>query len=256
MVEEVLDVVVWVGGAFYSRESFLKEAIMMGACRRIGKIPNGLKTGVSRVILVSDMSNEDRKVHKEERKRRDAKRYRLWKEAGGERPADQYNISVSGAMPRGEPKVFAWYTVRSISYVVPMLDEEIKKKFEELGIDAYEYVPGNFGFNDERGCGSLDIGGTYLLSEEDLEKCKDLAENELLHGQINTIIPPIPYDGKRFRGVKTISRVEGSILIGTQTTLTEAISCPHCGASKSTKGKPFTEQSLPYHIKAAHKDLI
>lgn len=255
MTEEISDIVVWVGGAYYSRESFLKEARKMGACRRVARVPKGLKKGVSRIILISDMSVKDREKYAEERKRRDAKRYRLWKDAGGARPASQYGISVVGEMPRGKPQVFAWYIVRGITYVVSMPDEQIRKELEERGIDAYEYVGGKFGFNDERGCGSLDIGGTYLLSEEDLEKCKDLAESGLLSGRINLITPPVIYEGARFRGTKTISRTEGDKLVGIQSVLTE-VRCPHCGATKSTKGKPFTEASLPYHIKAAHKELI
>lgn len=255
MSEEISDIVVWVGGVHYSRESFLKEARRMGACRRVARVPRGFKKGVSRVILISDMSTKDREKYKEERKRRDAKRYRLWKEAGGERPANKYGISVSGEMPRGLPQVFAWYIVRGVTYVVSMPDEKIHKELEERGIDAYEYTDGKFGFCDERGCGSLDIGGTYLLSEEDMVKCKDLAESELLHGRINVVSPAISYEGARFRGVKTITRTEGSKLIGIQTTLTE-VRCPHCSATKSTKGKPFTESSLVFHIKAAHKELI
>jgi len=38
------------------------------------------------------------------------------------------------------------------------------------------------------------------ISEEDLEKCKDLAESGLAEGRIVVLDQPIPYKGKRFRG--------------------------------------------------------
>jgi len=210
--EEVNDVFMWVGGGNYSRESFIKEAKRLGACKRVSSVPIGIVTGTSRVFLISDMSDEDRKKYKEERKNRDKERYRQWI-AGGKIRGQKGVTHVAGEMPRGQPQIFAWYTIRGIVYVVRMADDELKNELAERGIEPYEYQAGGFGFEDERECGSLQIGGTYLLSEEGINKIKDLAESGMLEGQIHTISPPIPYTGKHFRGVNLIPHSDGERLL-------------------------------------------
>jgi len=213
MSEQVKDFLAWVGGASYSRESFIDEARRMGVCRRVPFVPTGIVKGVSRVFLVSDMSAEDRKRYKAELKRRDAIRYQQGKEqvARGV-PPEEATSHVVGPMPRGAPLIFAWFTIRNISYVVgPGVD--IPKRLKELGVTEYEYIEGEFGFNDERECGSLMIGGTYLLSEESLERCKALASSSTLEGRIRQLTPAYPYAGKRFRGIKAFPRKLGDRLV-------------------------------------------
>ena len=83
----------------------------------------------------------------------------------------------------------------------------------ERGIDVLEYQEGDFGFNDERGCGSLQIGGTYFLSEEDMEKIKDLAESSGLDGQIEVFRAALPYTGVRFRGVRSLLQERGDSIL-------------------------------------------
>ncbi len=203
------DFLVWVGGASYSRESLVREARRLGVCRRIPFVPDGLVRGVSRVFLVSDMSDEDRKRYKEEIKRRDAVRYKQWKESG----YTNAPTHVTGQMPRGTPTIFAYFLIRNVTYVVaPGVD--ITKRLKDLGVTEYEYVEGGFGFNDERDCGSLQIGGVYLLSEEDMERVKHLAESGTLEGRIEIIATPYPYGDKRFRGIKAISVKMGDMLVG------------------------------------------
>ena len=207
--EEVSDFLVWVGGASYSRESLIDEAKRMGVCRRLPFVPEGLIRGVSRVFLISDMSDDDQKRYKEELKRRDAERYRQWKESG----FGQITTHAAGPMPRGTPTIFAYFLVRNITYVVaPEVD--VPKRLKGLGVTEYEYVEGGFGFNDERKCGSLAIGGIYLLSEEDMERCKHLAESGTLEGRIELLARPYPYGDKRFRGIKAISRRMSDMLVG------------------------------------------
>ena len=168
---EFPDLLMWVGGSFYTIESFIAEAKRMGVCKRIPIIPDYIKLGKSRLFLAHDMTEEEKRLGK-----------------------------------RGPGRVFAYCVIRGISYIVkPGVDipEELKKR----GVTKYEYVPGGFGFRNERGCGSLQIGGTYLLSEEDLEKCKDLAESGTLNGNIQVIDPPIEFDKnviKRFRGYRYV----------------------------------------------------
>jgi len=209
MSEQAKDFLVWVGGASYSRESMVEEAQKMGVCRRIPFVPEGLVRGVSRIFLISDMSDEDRERYKGEIKRRDAVRYKQWKESGFK------NISshVTGAMPRGTPTIFAYFLVRNITYVVaPGVD--IPRRLKGLGVTEYQYVEGGFGFNDERDCGSLMVGGTYLLSEEDMEKVKELAQSGTLDGRIVMLPTVYPYADKRFRGIKAVNRKVGERLMG------------------------------------------
>jgi len=213
MSGEVSDFLVWVGGASYSRKSFIDEAKHMGACRRVPFVPVGVVRGDSRVFLVSDMTDEDRRRYKTELKRRDAIRYEQWQEQikEGLSPED-VTTHARGPMPRGTPLIFAWFTVRSITYVVgPGVD--IPKRLKELGVSEYEYIEGEFGFDDERECGSLVIGGTYLLSEENMEKCKNLASSSAFEGRIELLRPSYPYAGKRFRGIKAFSRKLGDRLV-------------------------------------------
>lgn len=209
MSEQVKDFLVWVGGASYSRESLISEARRMGVCRRIPFVPEGLVRGVSRIFLISDMSDEDRKRYKEEIKRRDAVRYKQWKESGYTNDPTH----VTGQMPRGTPTIFAYFVVRNVTYVVAP-GVNITKRLKELGITEYEYAEGGFGFNDERECGSLVIGGVYLLSEEDMERVKHLTESGTLEGRIETLTAPYPYGDKRFRGIKAISTKMGDMLAG------------------------------------------
>ena len=210
--EQIDDYLMWVGGGIYkgySQESFLEEARKMGVGKRIPFIPKNLKIGVSRVFLVSDMTEEDRERYREEGSRRESIRYRQWKEKIKTGSKDTSN-SVTGLMPRGIPVVFAYFVVKGVSYIVKPgtdLPEELAKR----GVTSYEYVEGGFGSQDERGCGSLMIGGTYLLSEEDLEKVKDLAESGNVEGgNIIEILPPVRYLGKRFRGLKSLPHSQGN----------------------------------------------
>ena len=195
-MSEVQHYLIWVGGGYYSLEQFLDEAKRMGISRRISRVPRGLKIGESRVYLISDMTEADKAKNKEIIKRNKALRHR-WSQEHGNSKGFQGGEPLSHSVPN----IFAYFIVRGISYIVgPGTD--IPEKLKELGVKKYEYIPGGYGFNDERGCGSLVIGGTYLLSEEDFEKCRELADSALLEGRVIILDPPIPYTGKHFRGLK------------------------------------------------------
>ena len=207
--EQIDDYLMWVGGNYYSLESFVKEAKSLGICRRVSFIPKNLKVGVSRVFLISDMSDEDRKAYQEEIRRRDAIRYRQWKKKVDAKEED-LSTSVKGIMPRGIPQVFAYFVVKGIAYIVKP-GTDIPEELAKRGVTSYDYVEGGFGSQDERGCGSLVIGGTYLLSEEDLEKVKDMAESGNVEGgNIIEVLPPVRYLGKRFRGLKSLPHSQGN----------------------------------------------
>lgn len=163
---EAVDLLMWVGRSYYSVDSFINESRRMGVCKRVPMLPRGTVKGKSRVFL----------AHPDAIKRIGGKTF---------------------------PGVFAYFTVQGISYVVkPGVD--IPEALKERGVEKWEYVEGGFGFSDERGCGSLAIGGTYLLSEEDMEKCRDLANSTTLSGRFNIIDPAVYLSIGRFRGYKHV----------------------------------------------------
>ncbi len=207
MSEQAQDFMVWVGGTFYSRESFIDEARRMGVCRRVPFIPEGIVRGDSRVLLISDMADADRRRYETELKRRDAIRYRQAKESGIKKS------HVVGPMPRGTPTIFAYFTIRGIVYVVDP-ETSIPGRFNKLGISIYEREEGKFGFNDERESGSLEVGGVYLLSEGSIGRIETLAQSGSLDGNITVLPSAYPYGDKRFRGIKAISRSMADRLVG------------------------------------------
>lgn len=209
MAEQAKDFLVWVGGASYSRESFVEEARRMGACRRVPFVPEGVVRGESRILLISDMTDADRERYKAELRRRDLVRYHQWKDSG----LEKFKTHVAGPMPRGTPTIFAYFTVRDIVYVVGS-ETNIPKRFEKLGVSIYEYDEQKFGFNDERDSGSLKIGGIYLLSEGSMRRIETLAQSGSLDGNITSLRVPYPYADKRFRGIKAISRAMADRLVG------------------------------------------
>lgn len=162
------DFLQWVGGSYYTINSFIAEAKKMGVCKRVPMLPRGVVVGKSRVFLAHDQNALEQKVK-----------------------------------IRGSGRIFAYFIVRGISYVVKQ-GTNIPEALKERGITEFEYVEGGFGSQDERGCGSLNIGGTYLLGEEDMKKCADLAKSGTVEGRIHVLNPPIEVGLKRFRGFKCI----------------------------------------------------
>ena len=110
------------------------------------------------------------------------------------------------------PALFGWFTLQNVVFVVAP-GTELEREFKERGITTYELHEGNFGTQDERGCGSLSIGGIYLLGEEDMNKVRDLAKSSKLEGRINVFEHPIPIKtANRSRGYQYVSG--GRILDG------------------------------------------
>lgn len=236
MSGQASDFLMWIGGQTYPRELFIEEAKKMGVCRIIpakrtktGDVGRtaGLVPHVSRFFLISDMTLKDRERYDNEIRRRDRERYRLWcemyRKEHGEYPSSKGGKeikelsgapSVKGPMPRGRPVMFGYFTVRGIVHVVTHLsDWEFRSQLASRGITEYEYIAEAFGFNDERLCGSLRVGATYVLSEENMKKIAELADSQMAEGQLILFRGPIPYGGGRFRGIKKLSRVQGDRLI-------------------------------------------
>ena len=190
----------WVGGASYSRESFVAEAKKIGVSKRIAAVPKDLVLGVSKVYLISDMNDSDKQKFKEEIARRDKLARQEAKKSGGKPTRAEF-----GPPPRGEAVIFGWFTVGSVIYVVPP-GTKIPEELAAHGVVPYEYIEGQFGSMDERGCGSLKIGGLYLISEPDMEKVKDLASGSIVEASgLHILETPMKYTGKRFRGICEIA---------------------------------------------------
>jgi len=103
------------------------------------------------------------------------------------------------------PALFGWFTLQNVVFVVTP-GTELEREFKERGITTYELREGGFGTQDERGCGSLSGGGIYLLSEEDMNKVRDLAKSSKLEGHINIFEHPIPIKtANRSRGYQYVS---------------------------------------------------
>lgn len=103
----------------------------------------------------------------------------------------------------GKNAYFGYYTIGSIGYVVgPGVDipEELRERgVKPMSVTGASAMP-------VRGCGQLVFGAIYLLSEEDMEKVKDLADGSDISGSgMVLILPPMGYGGKRFRGFRYVN---------------------------------------------------
>ena len=196
----------WIGGKYYSRECFIAEATKFGASRKIGFVPRGLEIHKSKVYLISDLTEEQRKTYQEEMKRRTNLSHTIATEknrhlAEGEERARPVRTGF-GPLPRGDPVVFGYFTVNAIIYVT-MHILGIPISLAKLGVKPYYMDNGDFGTNDERGCGSLKDEGVYLISEDNIETIKMLyASPDVYSKEIHIFDKPIPYVGKRFRGIR------------------------------------------------------
>jgi len=191
-----LDAMMWVGEKYYTIESFLKEAYRYGACKRFGAkkgIPLDLGVEKSRIFLVHDVREEDKKNLHEWRKAK-----RRWKRAKeNAETANELFEEPEPQKPELIPKVFGYFTMH-ILVVGAKKAQELVEQGEIQVISAS--TASTF---QKRGCGSLRLGGCYFVSSEDMEKIQ--AHADMAKGDIELIDPPISYPGfKRFRGFKYV----------------------------------------------------
>jgi hypothetical protein len=194
----------WIGNQHYSRDSYITEAKKFGASKKVGYIPHGLTVGQSKIYLISDMTEEDRKKYFEELKNRHSKAYFKAKENGKPK-----SLKGFGPLPRGQAVIFGCFTVNAIIFTVPenfIWTEDPKKGVEYSEI--YRLMEGEFGLNDERGCGSLKPYSLYLISERSIDEIIQLYNNpERFSENVVIFDKPLPYMGKHFRGVEETSYV-------------------------------------------------
>jgi hypothetical protein len=196
----------WIGNKFYSRESYIAEAKKMGASKKIGWIPHDLEIGKTRVYLISDMTELQRKTYYDEVRKRNQISHSVAAKINknlseGEEPARPVRTGF-GPLPRGDPFVFGYFIVNGIVYVTKP-EFKMSSLLTQRGVKPYIMTKGDFGTNDERGCGSLQDDSIYLISEESIEKIKELHSSPDLYSKnVHTFEYPIPYVGKRFRGIQ------------------------------------------------------
>jgi len=203
------DYLMWVG-VVYSRESYIEEATNKGACKRVPGVPSGLVVGQSRVFLISEADEETRQKHNKERIRRERIRYVMSRELKTTKTG--IIPKITGPWPKTDPLVFCYFTINRLVYITAP-GEDVPAKLKELGVEGYEYQEDKFGFIDDRECGSLKIGGLYLISEDSMEKVKELAESSMVSGSVHVFKKSIAYNGKRFRGFQSITHEVGEGLV-------------------------------------------
>ena len=202
--EKPKDYLSWVGGKYYTIQSFIKEAKEIGVSRRVPVIPE-LEFGKSRIFFVSDVDESDPcveiKTVSHKKSIDELKRYRTYRIKKKCKPT---------------PKVFGYFIPTGI--VVP---GEVEKKLFEKYRDRLVPVPvTTIYLVPIRGCGRLVLGARYLvdgltlreiynaLKTEPEERIRDLMITGSTFKEIN---PPIPAPGlKKFRGLK---RVDGDKIL-------------------------------------------
>ena len=163
------DLLMWIGGSNYETpEKYIQEARKMGACKRVPMLPRGVVVGKTKVVVAHSSVGLD-----------------------------------LGTGKKTGPAVFGYFTVMGIVMVVKP-GTDLEEEFKKRGVEAYEADESAFGFGGERECGSLQEGGTYLISEEDMTKMSDLAESSQVKGQFIELESPIPIESDRFRGYKHV----------------------------------------------------
>jgi hypothetical protein len=189
----------WVGGSYYTIQSFTDEAMRMGVCRRVPFIPR-IKAGETRIFLIHDVDEKDPNVEikKIDHKKsdRELKRFRSFK------------VKRKSEMV---PKVFGYFIPSGIMLV----GEDFKKVMDKLPDKSVIVSSPIANKVERRGCGFLAIGGIYLVDPRTMQTIFDIAHKEckqgFLKGQgLQLIEPPIPARVPRFRGLK---RVNGDAIL-------------------------------------------
>lgn len=193
----------WVGGKFWSIESFLQEVSRIGISVRIGTLPTEMEFGVSKVYLVGDLSEEERKSYLADRQQRKRSR----------RAARRKGLTYTPPTEppkRGVPSIFGYFVVQAGVYVTNEEHPHPPPSMQSRGVQEYAYNPEAFGFQDERECGSLQPGGLYLITSETMRQMTLPLTNEQVQSlAISGDVVPLANNialpqTLRFRGIKAV----------------------------------------------------
>lgn len=102
-LDRVTDYLMWVGGKFYSIESFVTEAKNLGVSKRVAHYPDDVMVGKTRIFLAHDVSK--------------LVKVRDWKATRGEKKGQVIPVLRPKWTPRG-PVVFGYFVVSSKESVV------------------------------------------------------------------------------------------------------------------------------------------
>jgi hypothetical protein len=199
-----VDYLSWVGGRYYTIQSFVRECQTMGVSRRIPVVPE-LEFGKSRIFFVSDVDEGDPcveiRVVKHKKSPDELKRFRTFRVR---------------RKCRSTPKVFGYFVPTGI--MIPgkarrAILDKYRDRIVEIPIEAVGRV-------QLRGCGKLIIGALYLVDGLTLQEVyralrtdPDLRVKELVveGSTFRVIDPPVLAPGlKRFRG---LMRVNGDAIL-------------------------------------------
>jgi len=169
------DFLMWVGRKYYPTPThFLQECHTLGLSKRIPLIPRGLRLHKSKLFLLH--------------------------------PACPINKHLDP--PPTIPGCFAWAVITSIQIVIAddTDPQVLKDTMRALGIEVDPIPLSQAAREPKRGCGfRTSPGSIYLVTKGSLADIQSLASEKELSGRVSPIQPPIPYYGKRFRGIKHLN---------------------------------------------------
>jgi len=193
------DYMMWVGGKYYTLQTFVEEAKKMGISRRVPMVPD-LKFGETRIFLVSNVDENDPcvsiRVVQHKTSIDSLKRYRTFR-------------IEKKCVPT--PKVFGYFIPTAI--LVPgeaftRIAEKYSAFLVTIPEDQAPKVP-------QRGCGKLKYRGIYLVDGLAIDfvyralnyNPDDRVKNIIVSGStLNVLDPPIPVPQLvRFRGLKKVN---------------------------------------------------
>lgn len=190
--ERSYDYLAWIGGRYYTIESFIEEAKKIGVSKRVPYIPKFIP-GKTRIFLVHDITKKDPNIiiRRVQQKKPDRKKWRT------------FRIKKKGPTT---PYVFGYFIPTGILIscrAARTIAEHLKKKYNIVEV-PFEKIN-----NVERGCGYLKEGGMYLMDDkafmEALKMVEEMKEIGFIKGGFTELNPWIPVPGlKRFRALKKI----------------------------------------------------
>lgn len=204
VVNYAKDYITWIGARYYTASTFIAEAKTLGICRRVPFIPRGLKFGRSRIFFVTDLVGEAEKYARPVEHKKEAlytKKYRSFR-------VNRKKLAESGVQLI--PHVIGYGVVTGILVVG---SHSMYEKLAERGINAIYLSSAMIRYTPIRGCGTLKIGGTYLVDAQTLQslvdsgalKREDVTGLELHPSTFVELNPPIPAPGlPRWRGLRPV----------------------------------------------------
>lgn len=192
------DYLMWIGGRYYTIQSFIQEARTQGVCRRIPFIPQ-IEYGKTRIFLIHDIDEKDSCV--------EIKRVYHYHDIREIKKLRTFRIKKKCSPT---PKVFGYFIPRGILVVGRHF--ELEGILEELFKRGYLFIlPEEEVYSlPSRGCGYLKSGAKYLVDSATLKTVSKYLRDSFIgvvgeKEDFYLIDPPIPAPLKRFRGLMKVN---------------------------------------------------